>query len=76
MTTNLLRICNTQDSNIYFYGPSPIIMTGENRSVILGPNNSTSHELKNHMKTANISINEKYYENFSYILGRSENSSY
>jgi TBCC domain-containing protein 1 len=37
--TNLLRICNTVDSSIYYYGPSPIILTGDNRSVSIGPNN-------------------------------------
>ena len=28
VTSNLLRVCNTVDSNIYYYGPAPIIMTG------------------------------------------------
>ena len=61
VTTNLLRVCNTVDSNIYYYGPAPIIMTGENRSVYLGPNNSTSPDLRVHMKAANVLADERYF---------------
>ncbi len=49
IASNLLRICNTLDSTIYLYSPSPIILTGDNRSLILGPNNSNSKELKAHL---------------------------
>jgi hypothetical protein len=45
------------DSSIYSYSPSPIILTGDNRSLNLGPNNSASKDLKNHMKAASIVIN-------------------
>lgn len=56
ITTNLLRICNALDSSFYFYGPSPIILTGDNRNLMLGPNNSNAPDLKIHLKTANIPI--------------------
>lgn len=71
-----MRVCNTVDSNIYFYGLAPIIMTGENRSVYLGPNNSTSNDLKMHMKVASIPIDEMYFKQFSQVLGRSETNSF
>lgn len=45
IASNLLRICNSVDSTIYYYGSSPIIMTGDNRSIQIGPNNSLSTQL-------------------------------
>lgn len=54
IAANLVRICNTIDSQIYYYGSAPIILTGDNRSLLIGPNNSNSSELKSHMKAANI----------------------
>ena len=64
MATNLLRVCNTHDSNIYYYGPSPIILTGDNKSINIGPNNSSSPELPKHLKSANIPLSEANYSNF------------
>lgn len=62
--TNLLRICNTVDSSIYYYGPSPIILTGDNRSVSIGPNNCPAKELRGHIKSAGIELKEKYFSKF------------
>jgi hypothetical protein len=45
------------DSIIYSYSPTPTILTGDNRSLCLGPNNSASKDLKNHLKAAGIPIN-------------------
>ena len=42
VATNLLRVCNTHESNVYYYGPSPIVLTGDNKALALGPNNSPS----------------------------------
>lgn len=44
------------DSSIYSYSPSPIILTGDNRSLNLGPNNSASKDLKTHMKAGGLVI--------------------
>ena len=51
-------------------------MTGDNRSLSLGPNNSTSFDLRNHMKVAGIPIVDAYMNNFSSVLCRSDSSSY
>lgn len=64
VATNLLRVCNTHDSNIYYYGPSPIILTGDNKSLLMGPNNSSSPELVRHLKSANIPISEVSLNSF------------
>ncbi len=57
MATNLLRVCNTHDSNIYYYGSSPIILTGDNKALLIGPNNSPSPDLPKLLKEANIPVN-------------------
>lgn len=68
VASNLLRVCNTHDSNIYYYGSSPIVLTGDNKAISVGPNNSCSPDLAKHMKTAGISINETNLHNFELIL--------
>lgn len=68
MATNLLRVCNTHDSNIYYYGPSPIILTGDNKSISVGPNNSSSPELPRHLKAASIPLSEANFSNFEQVL--------
>ena len=52
--TNLLRVCNTHDSNIYYYGSSPIILTGDNKAISIGPNNCSSLDLPGYLKDAKI----------------------
>jgi hypothetical protein len=56
VATNLLRVCNTHDSNIYYYGSSPIILTGDNKSIMIGPNNSPSSDMLKHLKSASIPL--------------------
>ena len=56
VATNLLRVCNTHDSNIYYYGSSPILLTGDNKAIMVGPNNSPAYDLPKHLKAANIPI--------------------
>ena len=68
MASNLLRVCNTHDSNIYFYGLSPIILTGDNKTISVGPNNSSSPDLPRHIKNANILMNESNLYTFEQIL--------
>jgi hypothetical protein len=68
VATNLLRVCNTHDSNIYYYGPSPIILTGDNKSIAIGPNNSSSLDLPRHLKAASIPLTEAHFDNFAQVL--------
>ncbi len=68
VATNLLRVCNTHDSNIYYYGPSPIILTGDNKSISVGPNNSASPELPKHLKAAGIPLSEPNFSSFEQVL--------
>lgn len=68
MATNLLRVCNTHDSNIYYYGSSPIILTGDNKAILVGPNNSSSPDLVKHLKSAGITNNETNLHNFEMVL--------
>lgn len=66
--TNLLRVCNTHDSNIYYYGPSPILLTGDNKAISVGPNNSSSPDLQKHIKAANIPNSPDNLYNFEQVL--------
>ncbi len=76
IASNLLRICNTLDSTIYSYSPSPIILTGDNRSLILGPNNSNSKELKAHLKAGCLTINNENMYQFKNVIYKSETKSF
>ena len=71
ITTNLLRICNTLDSQFYYYGTSPITLTGDNRNLMLGPNNSNSPDLKMQLKAANIPLSNEYLTSFENVLCKS-----
>lgn len=62
------------DSNIYSYSQSPIILTGDNRSISIGPNNSSSKDLKNHIKAANMTVNKGFLNNFENVICRSESN--
>ena len=71
-----MRICNTLDSTFYFYGTSPIILTGDNRNLVLGPNNSNAPDLKSHLKAANIPISNEHLDSFDRVLFKSETNCY
>lgn len=58
------------DSSIYYYGPSPIILTGDNRSVSIGPNNCPAKDLRGHIKSAGIELKEKYFRKFEEVLNK------
>ena len=66
-----MRICNSVDSTVYYYGSSPIIMTGDNRSIQIGPNNSLSPQLSEHIKKANIPLDNKLLNSYESILCKS-----
>lgn len=68
VATNLLRVCNTHDSNIYYYGPSPILLTGDNKAISVGPNNSSSPELQKYIKAANIAVHPDNFYSFEQVL--------
>jgi hypothetical protein len=68
---HLLRVCNTHDSNIYYYGSSPLILTGDNKGVAIGPNNSPAPDLPRHLQDAHIEHTEAYTLNFEQVLFKS-----
>ena len=65
VTSNFLRVGNTIDSKIYYYGSYFPILYGDNRSIILGPNNANYNELLERMKASKISLMPKSSQNFS-----------
>lgn len=52
------------DSSIYSYSPSPTILTGDNRTLSLAPNNSASRDLRTHMKAASIPVSKEHISQF------------
>lgn len=70
MATNLLRVCNTHDSNLYYYGVSPIVLTGDNKAISIGPNNSSACDLGRFLKDARIEVQESYFHMFEQVLFR------
>jgi hypothetical protein len=68
IATNLLRICNSVDSVIHYYGPSPVILTGDNRSLQIAPNNSLSPTLAEHMKKAGIPLDKQFVSSYTQVL--------
>ena len=64
VVSNVLRIGNTIDSKIYFYGPMSPILFGDNRSIILGPNNVNYMEFMETLKKSGMPISTKHTNNF------------
>lgn len=50
VASNFLRIGNTIDSTIYYYGSYYPVLYGDNRSVILAPNNANLLDLFERMR--------------------------
>jgi hypothetical protein len=50
LAANFLRIGNTVDSTIYYYGSYNPILYGDNRSIILAPNNANYSEYLERLK--------------------------
>ncbi len=65
VATNLIKISNTLDSNIYSYTNTQPILFGDNRGVIMGPHNVFYNELPNYLKISKINIDSSYINNFS-----------
>jgi hypothetical protein len=45
-----------------------LILTGDNKSILVGPNNSPSPYLQKHLKNANIPVSDIHLNNFSNVL--------
>jgi len=56
------------DSVIHYYGPSPIILTGDNRSIQIAPNNSLSPTLPEHIKKAGIPVEKQFMNSYTQVL--------
>lgn len=61
---NVLRIGNTIDSKIHYYGPVNPIFFGDNRSIFLGPNNVNYSDLIENVKLGGIPILNRHMNNF------------
>lgn len=64
-STNLLRVGNTIDSKFNFFSTSEPILFGDNKSLVMGPNNANSFEMIDKMKKAEIPIVAKSMLNFN-----------
>lgn len=75
ITSNVLRIGNSIDSKIYFYGPLNPIFFGDNRSIILAPNNVNYMEFIDNLKKAGIPLSSRHFNNFKtpLILNKDNN---
>ena len=75
VASNVLRISNTIDSKIFFYGPLPPIMFGDNRGITLAPHNANFLELFELLKKSEITLNSRCASNFKlpWVVSR-ENS--
>jgi hypothetical protein len=62
--SNFLRIGNTVDSSFFYYGSYAPILYGDNKSILLGPNNANYNELYERVKSARIQFNLKNATNF------------
>ena len=56
LATNLLRISNSIDTNIFSYILQNPILYGDNRGIMLGPNNIFYSELSLHLKNAKLPL--------------------
>lgn len=56
VASNFLRVGNTIDSKIYYYGSYFPVLYGDNRSITLAPNNANYNEFYERLKNAKIPI--------------------
>jgi TBCC domain-containing protein 1 len=57
VASNYIKICNTIDSVIHYYGSFAPIIYGDCRSIVLSPNNSNTEKTLQHLRDAQIPIN-------------------
>lgn len=65
VVSNFLRVGNTVDSIIYYYGSYYPVLYGDNRSITLAPNNANYSEFYERIKAAKIQIQYKSSQIFS-----------
>ncbi|CAD8060500.1 unnamed protein product [Paramecium sonneborni] len=58
VSSNYIKISNTIDSTIHYYGSYPPIIYGDCRSIILAPNNSNTEKTFQNLRDAQIPINK------------------
>lgn len=76
VASNYLRVGNTIDSTINYYGSFNPVLYGDNRSIIIGPYNANYTELVDRIKEAEIPIlykNIQSYDN-ALVLNNPDNS--
>ena len=64
VASNLLRVGNTVDSCIFYYGTYYPVLYGDNRSITLAPNNANHNEIPERLKKAKIQLTLKHAQNF------------
>lgn len=66
VSANLVRIGNTIDSKFYTYSTFEPVLFGDNKSLVMGPNNANYVEMIDKLKKAEIPFTTKSLINFSY----------
>jgi len=64
IASNFLRIGNTIDSRINYYGAYAPVLYGDNRSITIGPYNSNCIQLVQRMKESKLKLTHEYVSNF------------
>ncbi len=62
LSTNLLRISNSIDTYIYSYLLQKPILYGDNRGLMLGPQNAFSSDLATHLKNASLGVSKDNFK--------------
>ena len=73
--SNLIRITNNTDCNIYFYSVNQPVLFGDNRGLSLGPHNVTYNDLYSIIKSSKLLMASTGVKNFSnpiFLSGRDE----
>jgi len=76
VAANFLRVGNTIDSTINFYGSCNPVLYGDNRSIVIGPYNANYVELIERIKEAEIPIIYKNIQSYDnpLVLNDAENT--
>lgn len=76
VASNYLRVGNTIDSTINYYGSFNPVLYGDNRSIIIGPYNANYTELIDRIKEAEIPITFKNIQSYdnALVLSNPDNS--
>ncbi len=78
VAANFLRVGNTVDSFIYYYGTHAPVLYGDNRAVTLAPNNANYNELTERLKRAKVPLSARSAANFAapIVMAQSLNKTY